>query len=100
MGLSAAAAAPAFPAEARDRVIDENHVEPGTNDDRLQAWTGSTDRGNGEKFDVRSSTAITYAAADRGNVGQAGLNQFAESLGTWWKRNTPRQQQRARGRLI
>ena len=98
MGLYAAAAA-AFPAEAKDTVTDENHVEPGTNDDRLQAWTGSTDGGDGRGFNVGSSSTTTHAAAEPGNVGQTGLNQFEESLGTWWKRNTPRQQRRARGRL-
>lgn len=63
MGLYAAAAA-AFPAEAKDTVIDENHVEPGTNDDRPQAWMDSTDGGDGKEFNISGSSTTTYAAAE------------------------------------
>lgn len=94
MGLYAAA----YPAEATDTIIDENHVEPGTNHDRLQAWTDSTDGGDGKGFNSGGPITTTYAAADPENIGQAGLSQFEES-GTWWKRNMPSQQRRARGRL-
>lgn len=58
MGLYAAAA---FPTEAKDVVINENRVEPGTNENTLQAWTDSTDGGDGKGFHVEGSTTITYA---------------------------------------
>lgn len=114
--------AAALLAEAKDTIIDQNPVEPGTstNDDRLQlqAWTDSSDGGDGDGdgdgdrfinvggFSTDTTTTTTYAAAaaaEPGNLGQpAGLNQVEESLGvTWSKRNTPRQrrQWRARPRL-
>lgn len=119
VGLYAADAdayAAALLAEAKDTIIDQNTVEPGTstNDDRLQlqAWTDSSDGGDGDGDRFISvggfstdTTTTTYAAAaaEPGNLGQpAGLNQVEESLGvTWSKRNTPRQrrQWRARPRL-
>lgn len=103
VGLYAAA----LPAEAKeDTIIDENLVEPGTNtkEDWLQAWTDSTDGGDddGKGYSVgggSGTTTYAAAAAEPGNVGQAGLNQVEESQGTWSKRNTPRQRWRARVRL-
>lgn len=65
--------------------INENQVEPGTNENTPLAWTGASE-GVSNGFNIGDSTTVP----DAGNINQ-------EVFGTQVRRNVPRhQQQRAR----